>query len=132
VSDQDFFFDEDEQTTKTAPKSAPAKKGSSGGSSSTPPSGTEQAVSITVTALVAVVAALLGVIIGLFIGRSMAAPAVVAPAATGTPQQQQAAPQLSPEQLEGGELPQGHPDISGGGAAAPEGAPGESTETTGN
>jgi hypothetical protein len=125
VSDQDFF-DEDEQPTKGAEKAAPAKKGSSGSPSPKPAGGTEQSVSMTVTALVAVVAVLLGVIVGLFIGRSMAAPAVVVPAATTAPQGQ-AAPQLSPDQLEGGELPAGHPDISGG-AAAPEG----STETTGN
>jgi len=124
VSDQDFFFDED-QPAETASKPAPAKKGGSGTGPARPASGSEQSVSVTIVALVGVVAALLGVIIGLFIGRSMATPAVVAPTGTGAPQQ--AAPQLSPDQLEGGALPEGHPDIgggAGGGTAAPDaGAP---------
>jgi len=84
---------------------------------------------MTVMALVGVVAALLGVILGIFIGRGMAAPAVT-PVNTGAPIQQgeQSAPQLSPEQLQGGELPQGHPDIGGGTG----GTGGGSTEATGN
>jgi hypothetical protein len=126
VSDQDFFFDEDEQPKPAEKATAPTKKSGSSGSASRPPaSGGEQSVSMTVAVLIGVVTMLLGVIIGLFIGRGMATPAVVAPTGTGTTPQQQGAPQLSPEQLEGGQLPEGHPDIGGGGM-------GGSTETTGN
>ena len=84
---------------------------------------------MTVTALVGVVAASVGVIIGIFVGQSLAGPAI--PVTTAVPGQRalwaprrRPAPQLSPEQLQGGELPQGHPDIGSGG-----GSP--SGETTG-
>jgi len=42
---------------------------------------------------------------------------------------EQAAPQLTPEQMQGGELPQGHPDI---GSMNASGAPSGSGETTSN
>jgi len=125
VSDQDFFFDEDEQPKADAPKASGSKKGSSS-SKAAASAPAAQSNSMTVTILVGVIAALLGVIIGIFVGRSLAAPAAVVPT-TGAPQggtsTEQQAPQLSPEQLEGGELPKGHPDIGG---ANPDG----STETT--
>jgi len=124
VSDQDFFFDEDEQPKADAPKASGSKKGSSS-SKAAASAPAAQSNSMTVTILVGVIAALLGVIIGIFVGRSLAAPAVVAPTTGaiqgGTTTEQ--APQLTPEQLEGGELPKGHPDIGG---ANPDG----STETT--
>ena len=69
---------------------------------------------MTVAALIGVVALLLGVIIGIVIpsgGDSTPAPT----ATTGGV----SAPQLSPEQLESGSLPEGHPDV---GDAAPEGS----------
>jgi len=126
VSDQDFFFDEDEQPKTAEKATVPAKKSGSGGTPTRPPAADGQSVTMTVAVLIGVVTMLLGVIIGLFIGRGMATPAVVAPVGgTGTGTTPQAAPQLSPEQLEGGELPEGHPDIGGGGT-------GGSTETTGN
>jgi len=117
VSDQDFFFDEDEQPA-AEPAKATAKKSSGSTPAAAAPAGASAGVSMTVAALVGVVAVLLGMIVGIFIGRGLAAPAVT-PVNTGAPiQGQQAAPQLSPEQLEGGELPQGHPDISGGAGGA--------------
>ena len=84
MSDQDFFFDEDEKPAKPSPK-APAKKGGatpaskpsgSSASGSAAPSG-QQTVTMTVAVLVGVIGVLLGVVIGLFVGRSMVPPAVV-------------------------------------------------------
>lgn len=134
MSDQDFFFDEDDQPKKDAPKSGGVKKGS--GSSRTAaaaPAGAEQSVSVTVTALVAVVAVLLGVIIGIFVGRGLATPSVpgVGSGATIEGGGATEAPQLTPEQLEGGALPEGHPDIGGGaGGAATGTAPAEGATDT--
>lgn len=134
MSDQDFFFDEDEQPKKDAPKGSAKQGGNSSGSkASSAPSAAAAApaqnVSMTVTVLAAVVALLLGIIVGIFVGRSTAAPV---PGITGTPTNTGAvqAPQLSPEQLQGGELPPNHPDIGGGapgGSTAESGTPSEET-----
>ncbi len=136
MSDQDFFFDEDDQPKKDAPKSGGVKKGS--GSSRTAAAAAapaaEQSVSVTVTALVAVVAVLLGVIIGIFVGRGLATPAVPGVGAGATIEGGGAteAPQLTPEQLEGGALPEGHPEIGGGGpgGAATDTAPSQGATDT--
>lgn len=133
MSDQDFFFDEDEPKAD-APKADAAPKKSTASSkpaakAAVAAAPAEQSVTMTVTILVGVVTALLGVIIGIFIGRGIATPAV--PASTGTvtaPAGQTNAPQLTPEQLQGGELPPGHPAV--GGAAPETGTP--SAETTKN
>jgi len=132
VSDQDFFFDEDEPKKETAPKTSSSKKSTSSGRSSdaAPAAGmADQSVSLTVTVLVGVVTALLGIIIGIFVGRGLAGPAVpgVGSGATLGTDTTQEAPQLSPDQLQGGELPAGHPDI-GGSAPSSDAAP--SGETT--
>ncbi len=131
-SDQDFFFDEDEQSveeseSKKRPskvsstskkKSAPAKKAA-------PASAGEKTVTVTVASLIGVVALLVGVIIGILIpagGSSIPAPV--------TNQSGIMAPQLSPEELQGG-LPEGHPDIGNmGGGEAPMQTPGTEEATT--
>lgn len=120
MSDQDFFFDEDEKPAS----SAPAKKASGGSakapsktSSAAAPAPSAASVSMTVAILIGVIGILIGAIGGIFVGRGLAsttvaAPAVTAPAAgTGTGD----APQLSPEQLQG-DLPSGHPAIGSGAA----------------
>jgi hypothetical protein len=125
VSDQDFFFDEDEKPAKSAGTPAPKKTGSSAsGSGASKPSKTStdaapvQTVSMTIAILIGVIGILLGAVIGLFVGKSMAVPSVaVTPSAgTGTTQQ---APQLTPEQLQGGELPAGHPSVGGAATGTP-------------
>lgn len=134
MSDQDFFFDEDEQP-KAAEKSAPAKRtgGSSksaGAKSSKSAAAPEaaagaQSVSMTIAGLIGVIALLVGVIIGILLPLD-GSTGTAGVGATGSPAGQ-TAPQLSPEQMQGG-LPQGHPDINsmGGGATAATG----SAETT--
>jgi hypothetical protein len=128
VSDQDFFFDEDEPTKEAAPTNSPSKTSTttSRATAAAPAVGmADQSVSLMVTILVGVVTALLGVIIGIFVGRGLATTAVPgvgsgASLGTGTTQE---APQLSPDQLEGGELPAGHPPIGDGAAGATGTAP---------
>jgi hypothetical protein len=122
VSDQDFFFEEDEkasekpassakqsgskQPTKSAPKSAPK---STPKSAAPQPSGGME-LTWTVVALIAVVALLLGVIVGYAIPKGADSLTSDVPAATTS------APQLSPDQLKSGQLPAGHPAIGGAGA----------------
>lgn len=127
MSDQDFFFDEDEQPQKGSAKAAPTSKSAPAAKAAAAAPAAQSPM--TVMILVGVVAALLGVIIGIFVGRSMVQPAVVATPTTTAPTGQQAAPQLSPDQLQGGELPEGHPDIGSMGGGATGEAPSE--ETTG-
>ena len=117
VSDQDFFFDEDEKPAK----SGGAVRCQEGGSivfsqrvrvrpQAAAAPAAAQSVSMTVAVLIGVIGLLLGAVIGLFVGKSMAVPtvAVTPGAGTGTGTTQQA-PQLTPEQLQGGELPAGSP-----------------------
>lgn len=129
MSDQDFFFDEEEDAKPKA-----ASKATSGSKKPVPskaaapaPAGTffAQNVSMTVAALMAVIALLLGVIIGIVIPTgSTTVPPVTSSAGTD------AAPVLSDDQLNSGELPAGHPDISGM-ATGSAGATG-SADTTAN
>lgn len=116
MSDQDFFFEDEEQPAEEA---APKSASKSGGSkSAAKPAASaaapvaQQTVTMTVAGLVAVCALLVGVIIGLVIPRQPTA-TVGGSGTTGTT----TAPQLSPEQMEGGSLPAGHPDITGMGGA---------------
>jgi hypothetical protein len=120
VSDQDFFFDEDEKPAKTAGKPAAKKAGSSPsrGGSSAPAPASAQSVSMTVAILVGVIGILLGAVIGLFVGKSMAVPSIAVTPGAGTTTTGQQAPQLTPEQLQGGQLPAGHPAVGGAGGAA--------------
>ena len=126
MSDQDFFFDEDEQPAakaadkgKAAPPKAPAKGAPAKGAKSAPAQasgGIE--LTWTITALIGVVALLLGVIIGYAIPNSSS---VETTGSTTT--QQQVAPQLTPEEMQSGTLPQGHPDISGMASGSAETSP---------
>ena len=123
VSDQDFFFDEDEKpAAKSAkkPGSKPvAKKGSGPARAAAAPAVTPaisddfQAVSMTVAVLLVVIGVLVGVVIGLFVGKGMATSALTASTAASTV----AAPQLTQEQLGSGQLPAGHPNVSLPGAS---------------
>jgi hypothetical protein len=129
VSDQDFFFDEDESEQKSpaksqAKKSAPRKPAQSRGSRpASSGSVMQQNVSMTVTALVSVVTLLVGVIVGIALPvgeNDVPEPTVGADTFSGT------APELSPEELGSGELPEGHPDIG----AMPGGVPTDTVEET--
>lgn len=125
VSDQDFFFEEDEQPIETAQpvKNKRAVKQTTAASTETAGDGdgTVQTISMAVAVLIGVIALLAGVIIGILlpIGSGDAQP-------TAVPNAGSAAPQLTPEQLEGGDLPPGHPDIGGSPGAT------GSAPTTGN
>lgn len=132
MSDQDFFFDEDEAPAK---ETAPKKAGSSdkAAAKAAPAAGAAtavQTVSMSVAALIGVIALLAGVIIGIVIpvGGGANVPAPTGVQTPGAPGGDSAAPQLSPDQLNSGELPEGHPPIGGGEGG--QGAPGGSTETT--
>jgi len=111
VSEQDFFFDEEEQAEeKPAAKATerPARAEGSKPAAAAPSASSAPGVSMTVAALIGVVALLAGVVIGILIPAG-ADTTVPEPTTNGT----QAAPQLTPEQLEGGELPPGHPQVGG-------------------
>ncbi|MCL2024372.1 MAG: hypothetical protein FWG78_01140 [Coriobacteriia bacterium] len=136
MSDQDFFFDDDNTSTAPAkdkakvekPKkaananaaAAPAKSAAKPTKKAAP--GDEEdggiVISVAVVALVAIIALLVGVIGGIFIGRSLV-PSVPA----GHPTQQGGgtggmggmggggmAPELTDEQMQQG-MPEGHPTI---------------------
>lgn len=115
TDDQDFFFDEEETVVEEKPVAAKAKTTQVSEPKAAAPVGATgaaaavQTVTMTVAALIGVVALLVGVIIGIVIPVG-ATNSVPQPTTTGT---SATAPQLSEEQLQGGELPQGHPDISG-------------------
>lgn len=135
MSDQDFFFDEDEKpaskaaekTQKPAAKPAASKNApAKAGASSAAPTGGGIELTWTVTALIAVVTLLLGVIVGYAIPKGSTVDTGTT-GLTGTSGQQ--APQLSPEQLQSGTLPEGHPNIGGTGGST--GTTG-SAVTTGN
>ncbi len=116
MSDQDFFFDEEEAAPAPKPRqsrsasraeSAPAaaERESSGGGSFF-----AQDVSMSIAALMSVIALLVGVIVGIVMpdqGQSSTVGTTQTSAEQGA-----AAPQLTEEQLNSG-LPEGHPDISG-------------------
>ncbi len=106
MSEQDFFFDE-EADAKPAPKKASATNGTSAPSNG---SFFAQDISVAIAALMAVIALLLGVIVGVLIpsGGTTSGVSTSAPASISEP-----APQLTPDQLDSGELPAGHPDLSG-------------------
>jgi len=127
VSDQDFFFDEEDGAkppvkasgTAKAKPAAPAQTPRGGGSFF------EQSVSMSIAALMTVIALLVGVIIGFVIPTGGTTP----PVATTTGVTTSTAPQLSEDQLNSGELPAGHPDL--GSITGSSTATGSAT-TTGN
>ncbi len=116
MSDQDFFFDEDEKVDeevaeKPASKKAngkPAPRQTAPRQSAAGYSGGGQSVTMTVASLIAVVALLVGVIIGILIPAGASTPTSPAANTSGSV----SAPQLTDEQIQGG-VPEGHPDISG-------------------
>lgn len=124
MSDQDFFFDEDEKPAAKTPArkasgSGAAKPAATASAPSAAPAVTAATVTMTVAVLIGVIGILIGAIGGIFVGRSLASttvatPALGAPSVTGTGT---SAPQLSPEQLQG-DLPSGHPAIGSGAATA--------------
>lgn len=126
TDDQDFFFDE-EETAVEAPAEKPAKSPAKStaptvAAATTSVATAVQTVTVTVAALIGVVALLTGVIVGILlpVGNSGSVPAPTTTGASAT------APELSPEALESGTLPEGHPDITGMG-----GETGEATGTMG-
>lgn len=117
MSDQDFFFDEEDDAkpaAKVASKATAGSKaasGSKGGRAPQPVAASggsffAQSVSMAITSLVAVIALLVGLIIGILIPSGSATPETASPAAT-------VAPTLTEDQLNSGELPAGHPPVSG-------------------
>lgn len=115
MSDQDFFFDEDEapaEEPKKAPSETPKPK-AQGRASGKHASAVQPAptVTMTVAGLIGVVALLVGVIIGILIpigASTPTSPASMSP--PGATDSGEARP-LSPEELESGDMPPGHPDI---------------------
>ncbi len=136
MSDQDFFFDEDDQPAeKPAEKAAatPAQKTTSGTTAAPRPASraAAQTVSYTVAGLIGVCTLLLGVIIGLALPSDDVASSTTSNPLISAPVQD--APQLSPEQMQAGVMPEGHPPVDGGEAAPTETATGtvdDSAETT--
>lgn len=124
MSDQDFFFDEEDGAKPEKKTSTPAKSPSANRPAAKRPAAPasasffEQSVSMSIAALMAVIALLVGVIVGFVIPTGTATPSVTA--ATSAGETTQAAPQLTEEQLNSPTLPAGHPDLSGmsGGATA--------------
>ena len=110
MSDQeDFFFDEEEKPAE--PKKAPAPRSKAAAGVAAPSAASSfggQSVTMAVAGLIAVCALLVGVIIGILVGGTDNVPAPSATTGTGV---QQPAPQLTDEQLKGGQLPEGHPTI---------------------
>ncbi len=108
MSDQDFFFDEEEDA-KPAPKKAQvAQKQSaapvvaSGGQSFF-----EQDVPMLIAALMTAIALLVGILVGVLIptGSKVANSSTSAPTAP--------APQLTQDQINSGQIPANHPDLGG-------------------
>jgi hypothetical protein len=130
VSDQDFFFDEDEAPAEKPAAKSVAKPGGAKAQASAPrtktaavPAGA-QSVTMTVAGLIGVVALLVGIIVGILIptgGTQVTSPTTGVPSmGTGGTQ----APPLSEQDLQG-EMPPGHPPIGdmGGGEATDTAAP---------
>jgi hypothetical protein len=133
LSDQDFFFDDEEAeaaeeteakkpaakrgtASKTASTSAskPAPKAAAKAAPASSGSFFDQQVSVAIASLIGVIALLVG-IIG---GYMLAGPSTPVAPSAGTTQTTPGAvaPQLSPDQLNSGQLPAGHPAVGGAGA----------------
>ena len=120
MSDQDFFFDEDEKPAKSQSKSAPAKKPASSpakGGSKAAPAAPAQSVTYSIAALIGVAALLLGVIIGILLPIDVGGAQTATPDAGLTQTGAVPAPQLTPEQMQSGQLPPGHPSVGATGSA---------------
>ncbi len=138
--DQDFFFEDEDVPTKAdksvtkaggskpAPKPAakPAAKPGPKPVAAQEPAFFDRQISVAMTGLIAVVALLVGIIGTMLFVGTPAAPVSTVPGAVGGTG---VAPQLSPQQLNSGQLPAGHPAIPGAGAAS--GTAGSKTTTPG-
>ncbi|MDR1412940.1 MAG: hypothetical protein LBJ07_03330 [Actinomycetes bacterium] len=143
MADQDFFFEDEEvveEKPKAAKSGSGNAKGSKGGVSASrtgapkkvgaPRKGSASAGSVyaseafqfstVVVILIAVIALLLGFLVGILVGRGLTPPVSAAPATNdsnatpmGSGMGSGTAPELDEEQMDGGTLPEGHPDISG-------------------
>jgi hypothetical protein len=126
VSDQDFFFDEEPEAK--APETKGSKSPAPGAAKpprkttqpeapkteSAPPAGpVDQSTTWAVAALLGVAGLLLGAILGFLLGSTLSGSSSTTPTslAPTTPSTQQAAPQLTTEQIQAGQLPAGHPKI---------------------
>lgn len=129
MSDQDFFFDEEDEAVSEAPKassksggktqatarqSAPKSRAAAPAQVAPAPAAEKQ-VSMTVAALMAVVSLLLGVIIGFVLPGGTQNSTTSTGAAAGTGSTTMPGP-LSEDQLSSGELPPGHPPVESMGA----------------
>jgi hypothetical protein len=143
VSDQDFFFDEeDEKPAKAEAKSSatsPARKPAGSGAkapAAAPASGAffDQTVTMSVASLLIVCSLLVGLIGGILIGQARAnsIPEPTAGATSGTGGTGQGtAPALTQDQLNSGQLPAGHPSIGGAATGTPSGTATGSQNATG-
>ncbi len=126
MSDQDFFFDEEDEKPARGEKASGSKSPGRKPSGTTPASASkapaaaapvaagsvfEQSLNVGVASLLVVIALLLGVAVGIFVGESRANSALLTdvPAVTNTGGA--SAPALSQDQLNSGQLPAGHPSI---------------------
>jgi hypothetical protein len=125
VSDEDFFFDEDDERPSEQAEQADdgeqqADDGEQPATSSIPetestssqPSAEPHGVSMTIALLLAVIALLTGIVIGLLINTR------VAPSGAGSSKvdlNNIAIPPLSQDQMNSG-MPSDHPDVNGGSA----------------
>jgi len=132
VSEQDFFFDEEPESTKPAqpaaktPSVKPAASSSAKSTSpkvaapaaaSVSPAGSDQSTTMAVAALVGVVGLLLGAILGFLLGNTVAKSTIAAPKSSATPSQTQTTGSGSSGQagpLPSGvtTLPAGHPPVN--------------------
>ena len=122
MSDQDFFFDDDEKTAAksdnkakkagTPSTSRPAAK-TGARPAAAPAAASAQSVTMTMAILFAVIGLLLGVVIGLFIGTTLNPSS----ATTANSPATVVAPTLTQEQMNAGQLPAGHPKVTGTGAS---------------
>jgi hypothetical protein len=135
VSDQDFFSEgeetepKDDKATKASGKTAPAKSGPKPASKA-PAKATatatkapqpetsffDQTVTMAMAILLAVVGLLLGMIVGYFVFSGGAQTTATAPDSLQTPSTTgtgTAAPPLTQDQLNAGQLPAGHPKVGG-------------------
>ena len=146
MSDQDFFFDEEEtapepktgkdtgaakpsvnRSAKPAPtaRASAPKPAAKAAAATSGPAFFEQNVSMTIAALMTVIGLLVGVIIGFVAapdGTTFSTGTSATPAATDSGA---TAPELSEEELSSGALPEGHPDISSMGATGTAETPSE-------
>ncbi len=109
MSDQDFFFDEEDDAKPAAKGGSKAATGAKGARAPRPAAASggdffAQSVSMAVTSLVAVIALLVGLIVGILIPSGGTTPQTASPAAT-------VAPTLTEDQLNSGQLPAGHPPV---------------------